>query len=80
MSNAANYRILAADCEARARREVDPLSRAEWERMALGYRRLAFQADRNAQTDVMYETPTRQQPQVQQQQQQQSQAKAADDK
>jgi len=72
VSSASHYRMLAADCEARSRKEVDPLLKAEWDRMALGYRRLALQADRNAETDVVYETPQPpEQHQVQQQQQQQ---------
>jgi hypothetical protein len=76
---ASRYRALAADCDARARKEADPVLKAEWERMALGYRRLAVQADRNAGIDVVYEPPP-EQPQVQQQQQQQPQAKPKDEK
>jgi hypothetical protein len=42
--------------------------------MALSYLRLAEQADRNAVTDIVYETPP-EQPQVQQQQEPQSEKK-----
>jgi len=74
MTSADRYRSLAAQCDAKGRQDVDPRIRAEWEHMAHAYRRLAEQAERNAQTDVTYETPP---PQlaapVQQQQQQQPQ-------
>lgn len=67
------YRVLAAKCDAHAGRETDLTSRAEWEGLAKSYRRLAEQADRNALTDVVYETPPKtstRQPQQQQQQRQ----------
>jgi hypothetical protein len=64
------YRVLAADIQARARKEPDRRTRAEFEYLSLAYLRLADQADRNAQSDIVYETPTvREQAQVQQQQQ-----------
>ena len=78
MTPADRYRSLAAQCEAKARQDVDPRIRAEWEHMAHAYRRLAEQAERNAQTDVTYETPPKrpaaavQQRQPQQQQQPQA--------
>ena len=76
MTSADHYRTLAAQCDAKAKQEPDWQIRAEWEHMARSYRRLALQADRNAQTDVTYETPARPAaaPPVQQQQQQQPQA------
>jgi hypothetical protein len=78
------YRSRAADCDARARAESDPLVRAEWENMARWYRRLAEQAAKNAQTDVVYENPPERpgavQPQQQQQQQQQQQKPREGDK
>ena len=72
MTSADNYRALAADCAARAKNETDPATKAEWLAMGTGYRRLAEQADRNAATDLVYETP-RPQHQNQAQQQQQPQ-------
>jgi len=71
MTSADYYRTLAADCAARARKETDPATRAEWDLMRAGYKRLAEQAERNATTDIVYETPTRDQPCVQRQQQMQ---------
>ena len=82
MTSADHYRALAAQCDAKAKQEADWQIRAEWEHMAGAYRRLALQADRNAQTDVTYETPLARPaatpPPAQQQQQQQPQAKGDD--
>lgn len=72
MSTGENYRAKAAELDARAGREIDPLLREQWEGMAKSYRRLAEQADRNAQLDLVYEPPDPRPP-VQQQQQQQQQ-------
>jgi hypothetical protein len=47
VSAAVRYRILAADCQARARNESGDARRREWERMARGYRHLVELADRN---------------------------------
>jgi hypothetical protein len=70
---------LAAQCDAKAKQEADWQIRAEWEHMARSYHRLAQQAERNAQTDVTYETPLQRPavaaPAQQQQQPQQPQAK-----
>src|SRR6266436_2053103 len=75
MTSADRYRALAVQCDAKAKHEADWHIRAEWEHMARSYRRLAEQAERNAQTDVIYEPPlerpaaippTQQQPQQQQ--------------
>jgi len=57
MTSADHYRALAAQCDAKAKQEADWKIRAEWEHMARAYHRLAQQAERNAQTDVTYETP-----------------------
>lgn len=69
------YRIKAAEMSDRARREANPVVRAEYDNLAMSYLRLADQADRNARSDIVYETPpvrdSVQQPQPQQQQQQQ---------
>ena len=51
------YRTKAAELHARARREANPALRAELESLALGYLRLAEQAERNSLTDISYETP-----------------------
>jgi hypothetical protein len=71
MSTGENYRTKAAEFDARARREIDPLLREQWDGMAKSYRRLAEQADRNAQLDLVYEPPEPRPPMRQQQQQQQ---------
>ena len=77
MTSADHYRALAAQCDAKAKQEADWKIRAEWEHMARAYHRLAQQAERNAQTDVTYETPLRRPASAPpaQQQQQQPQAK-----
>jgi len=78
MTSADHYRALAAQCDAKAKQEADWKIRAEWEHLARSYRRLAQQAERNAQTDVTYETPPPRPPAAppaQQQQQQQPEAK-----
>jgi hypothetical protein len=74
MTPADQYRVKAGDMAALARAETDPFQKAEYERLSLGYLRLAEQADRNSQTDVVYEPPPPQaeRPQAQQQQQQQT--------
>lgn len=43
-----DYRIKAADVNAKARQETNPRTRRELEGLALAYLRLADQADRNA--------------------------------
>jgi hypothetical protein len=63
-----DYRIKAADMNARAKNDRDPMVRAEFENLALAYLRLADQADKNALTDMVYEHAPAQ-PNVQQQQQ-----------
>jgi len=73
MPSADEYRVKAADMMARARRESNLLTRMEYENLAIAYFRLADQADKNARTDIVYETPSSEQPQVQQQQQPQPQ-------
>jgi hypothetical protein len=71
------YRVKAADINAQAHREKNWRLRCELKNLALAYLRLADQADRNALSDVVYETPRADQPNVQQQQQ--SQTKPIDD-
>lgn len=60
MSAGDEYRVKAADLTAKAKSESHESVRTELETLALGYLRLATQADRNAiPTDLVYETPPR---------------------
>jgi hypothetical protein len=68
MPSADEYRIKAAELNALAKDEADQLARANYINLALAYLRLAEQAEKNAATDIVYETPS---PHLQQQQQQQ---------
>jgi len=70
MPTADEYRIKAAELNAQAKLAPNAHLRAECENLALSYLRLADQAEKNAQTDLVYEPPAViVQPQVQQQQQ-----------
>lgn len=51
------YRAKAAELRTRARRESDANLRAELDNLALAFLRLAAQAQRNNQADIVYETP-----------------------
>jgi hypothetical protein len=51
------YRSKAAEIMERARDEADSRLCAELAKLAYAYLRLADQADRNALTDLVYETP-----------------------
>jgi hypothetical protein len=62
-----DYRIKAADMNAKAKEETKPWTRAELESLALAYLRLADQADRNADLAPLTDRSTSS---VQQQQQQ----------
>jgi hypothetical protein len=55
--NGNEYRAKAAHLAARAMTEENPITRTELESLALAYMRLADQADRNSQADLVYETP-----------------------
>jgi hypothetical protein len=70
MTRADEYRVKAESMAALARAESNPFQKAEYERLSLAYLRLADQARRNSQMDVVYETPPapREQPTQQQQQ------------
>lgn len=57
MAQGETYRVKAAELHAQAKQDSNPHTRAELERLAKGYLRLAEQADRNSQTNVVYETP-----------------------
>ena len=71
MTSADEYRVKAADLIAKARQEKNPTIRGQLDTLALSYLRLAEQAARNSQVDLVYETPATkpEQPNVQQQQQ-----------
>jgi hypothetical protein len=57
MSSGDDYRAKAAKLHARAQyEEKDPAIRAEFENLARSFLRLAEQADRNSQIDVVYKT------------------------
>lgn len=73
------YRIRASELNAEARQEPDAERRKELKSLAMAYLRLADQAERNAQNNVVYETPA-QRPAAQQQQQQQQQRSEDDPK
>jgi hypothetical protein len=79
MSVADAYRAKAAEIAEKAKAERDPLVRAELEALRRNYLRLAVQAEKNAKTDIVYETPARRRPPAQPdqpaQQQQQRQPK-----
>ena len=71
MASGDSYRVRAAELHVIADQEPNPVIKAELEALALAYLRLAGQADRNAQNDIVYETPARPSGVVQQQQQRQ---------
>jgi hypothetical protein len=73
MTTADEYRVKAGDMASLARAETNPLQKAEFERLSLGYLRLANQAERNSRTDMVYETPPQHEAQRPMQQQQQAQ-------
>ena len=83
MTPADQYRVKAGDMAALARAEQDPFQKAEYERLSLSYLRLAEQADRNSQNDVVWfdpliDKPTTQRQVQQQQQPQPKEGKSAD--
>ena len=59
MTPADHYRKLAAELTAKARNEKSQQTKAEWAHLAQSYLRLAFQADKNNLTDIVYETSFR---------------------
>lgn len=71
MSLADEYRVKAGELAERARVEKDPLRRAELKALEHSFLRLAIQAEKNAGTNIVYETPS--DPPVAQRQQQQQQ-------
>jgi hypothetical protein len=69
------YRKKAAEIAAAAKLARDPAKRAQLKALEASYRRLALQADKNATTDIVYQTPPPQRQRPVAQQQQQSQPK-----
>jgi hypothetical protein len=67
VSVADEYRAKAAQLAAEAKRERNPVRRTQLQSLQHSYQRLAMQADKNAATNIVYETPER--PVAQQQQQ-----------
>ena len=57
MATGDRYRAKANEMNARAQCGGNPVVRAQLENLALAYLRLASQADINAVTDLVYETP-----------------------
>ena len=76
MTPADAYRVKAGDMASLARAETDPFGKAEYEKLSLAYLRLAEQADRNSQNDVVWEPHPMDRPTAQAQQQQQQQQQA----
>lgn len=70
MSAADEYRRKAAAMAAMAKRAESAKRRAEFASLELSYRRLAQLAEKNAKTDIVYQTPPRPERAVAQQQQQ----------
>jgi hypothetical protein len=58
MPSPQDYRAYASECLARAERASDPRSREFLRNMAASWLRLAELADRNSQSDLVYETPS----------------------
>lgn len=73
MTPADQYRVKAGDLASLARAEKDPFQKAELERLSQGFLRLAEQADRNSQNDVVWFDPLIDKPTVQPEAQQQQQ-------
>lgn len=71
MTPADAYRVKAGDMASLARAETDPFQKAEYEKLSLAYLRLAEQADRNSQNDVVWDPQPMDRPTAQAQQQQQ---------
>jgi len=73
-----DYRIKAADVNAKAQGETSPHTRAELKKLVLAYLRLADQADRNANLPPLA-LGEQSRPPVQQQQQPQSRIRTGGD-
>src|SRR5262249_18317276 len=57
MASKNEYLLRAAELNALAQVEKDHADKLEYETLACAYLRLAKQAERNSQTDIVYETP-----------------------
>ena len=57
MASGDQYRIKATELFAKANCETNLAVRSELESIALAYLRLAAQAERNSQADIVYEPP-----------------------
>ena len=57
MNTAKQYRQKAEELLALASTETNPKRQVAFATMAQGYLRLAVMAERNSQTDIVYETP-----------------------
>ena len=68
-SKADEYRLNAVNCVTVTEQISDPATRSHLLAMAQAWQKLAEQAERNSQTDLVYVTPVLQQPVAQQQQQ-----------
>jgi hypothetical protein len=53
------YLVRAAELIAKVDGETDPALKAEFDNLARAYLRLAEQADRNDQTEIIYGTPNK---------------------
>jgi len=58
MTSRAAYLLKAAELSAIAQVEKDHADKLEFENLARAYLRLAKQAERNSQIDIVYETPS----------------------
>ena len=74
-----DYRIKAADVNAKAKGETSPYTRAELKKLVLAYLRLAEQADRNADLAIPTLGDHSHHPVQQQQQQPQSRIRTGGD-
>jgi hypothetical protein len=57
MASREQYLLRAAELNALAQVENNHADKLEFENLARAYLRLAKQAERNSQTDIIYETP-----------------------
>ncbi|HET7680601.1 MAG TPA: hypothetical protein VFK79_10760 [Xanthobacteraceae bacterium] len=62
MTPAEQYRVKANEFLVLANGEANPELQVEYARMAQSYLRLADLAERNSQTDIVYETPPAKEP------------------
>lgn len=58
MTSADHYRAKAAEFAAMAQSESDPWKQAYFAQMSASYQRLAKMAEKNSETDVVFEPPS----------------------